>query len=63
MLAPSQILRSGNWWVQIEPMKDAVLLSGRFNDWHFRHRLAAGESLRLPSVLFGRLYGSLDDAT
>jgi alpha-galactosidase len=58
-----QILWSGNWRVQVEPKKDAVLLSGGLNDWHFRHRLAAGESLRLPAVLFGRINGSLNVAT
>ena len=58
-----QILWSGNWRMQVEPKKDGVLLSGGLNDWHFRHRLAAGESLRLPAVLFGRLSGSLNVAT
>jgi alpha-galactosidase len=58
-----QILWSGNWQVQVESKKDAVLLSGGLNDWHFRHRLAAGESLRLPAVLFGRFDGSLNVAT
>ncbi len=58
-----QILWSGNWQVQVEPKKDAVLLSGGLNDWHFRHRLAPGQSLRLPEVLFGRFDGSLNAAT
>jgi len=58
-----QIFWSGNWRLQVEPKKDAVLLSGGLNDWRFRHRLAAGESLRLPTVLFGRLHGPLSAAT
>ena len=58
-----QILWSGNWRLQVEPKKDAVLLSGGLNDWHFRHRLTAGQSLRLPTVLFGRVAGPLNAAT
>jgi alpha-galactosidase len=58
-----QIFWSGNWRLQVEPKKDAVLLSGGLNDWRFRHRLAAGEQFRLPAVLFGRLHGPLSAAT
>jgi alpha-galactosidase len=58
-----QIFWSGNWRLQVEPKKDSVLLSGGLNDWRFRHRLAAGESLELPMVLFGRIGGSLNTAT
>jgi alpha-galactosidase len=58
-----QLLWSGNWKMQVEPRKDAVLLSEGLSNWCFRHRLAAGESLRLPAVLFGRLSGSLNTAT
>jgi alpha-galactosidase len=58
-----QIFWSGNWRLQIEPKKHALLLSGGLNDWRFRHRLAAGQSLRLPEVLFGRIDGSLNFTT
>ncbi|HEY4167253.1 MAG TPA: alpha-galactosidase [Reyranella sp.] len=58
-----QIFWSGNWCLQVEPKKDTVLLSGGLNDWHLRHRLAAGESLQLPTVLFGRIAGSLNAGT
>ena len=58
-----QLLWSGNWRLQIEPKKRVLLLSGGINDWRFRHRLTAGESLRLPEVLFGRINGSLNIAT
>lgn len=58
-----QILWSGNWRLQVEPKKQALLLSGGLNDWRFRHRLTAGQSLRLPEVLFGRIGGSLNIAT
>jgi alpha-galactosidase len=58
-----QVFWSGNWRLQIEPKKNAVLLSGGLNDWRFRHRLTAGQSLSLPEVLFGRIEGSLNVAT
>lgn len=58
-----QIFWSGNWRLQVEPKKDAVLLSGGLNDWHFRHRLAAGQSLRLLTVVFGRIAGQINVAT
>jgi alpha-galactosidase len=58
-----QLFWSGNWRLQVEPKKDSVLVSGGLNDWHFRHRLAPGESLELPTVLFGRISGALNTAT
>ncbi|MGE5149923.1 MAG: glycoside hydrolase family 36 N-terminal domain-containing protein, partial [Rhodospirillaceae bacterium] len=58
-----QILWAGNWRLQVEPKKDTVLLSGGLNDWRFRHRLAAGQSLQLPTVLFGRVAGPINKAT
>ncbi len=58
-----QIFWSGNWRLHIEPKKPALLLSGGLNDWRFRHRLTAGQSLHLPEVLFGRIDGSLNVAT
>jgi alpha-galactosidase len=58
-----QIFWSGNWRLQVEPKRDFVLLSGGLNDWRFRHRLAPGESLELPTVLVGRVDGSLNTAT
>ncbi len=58
-----QILWSGNWRLQVEPKKDAVLLSGGLNDWRFRHRLGARQSLQLPTVLFGRVTGPINKAT
>ncbi|MBS0527660.1 MAG: alpha-galactosidase [Proteobacteria bacterium] len=58
-----QIFWSGNWQLQVEPKKDGALLSGGLNDWRFSHRLAAGEALRLPTVLFGRIAGPLNTAT
>jgi len=39
-----------------------MMLSGGLNDWHFRHRLAVDESLRLPAVV-SRLDGLLNTAT
>ncbi len=58
-----QILWSGNWTLQVEPHKSGVLLSGGLNNWRFRHRLRDGQSLALPTVLFGRVRENLNGAT
>ncbi len=58
-----QILWSGNWMLHVAPDRDGAILSGGFNNWQFRHRLSAGSSLDLPTVLFGRFAGPLGNAT
>lgn len=58
-----QILWSGNWMLHIAPDHRGATLSGGFNNWQFRHRLSAGRSLELPTVLFGRFDGPLGNAT
>ncbi|HEY6980433.1 alpha-galactosidase [Reyranella sp.] len=58
-----QILWSGNWMLHVAPDSEGATLSGGFNNWQFRHRLTAGRSLDLPTVLFGRFDGPLGNAT
>ena len=58
-----QILWSGNWTLHVAPDRHGATLSGGFNNWQFRHRLTAGKSLELPTVLFGRFDGPLGNAT
>ncbi|SKA26978.1 alpha-galactosidase [Enhydrobacter aerosaccus] len=58
-----QILWSGNWMLRVEPRETGAVVLGGFNNWRFRHHLRAGESLQLPTVLFGRFEDNLDGAT
>jgi alpha-galactosidase len=58
-----QILWSGNWMLHVGPGRAGATLSGGFNNWEFRHRLSTGDSLDLPTVLFGRFDGPLGNAT
>lgn len=58
-----QIFWSGNWSLRVAPTPDGAVLSGGFNDWRFRHQMDATDSLRLPTVLFGRFDGDLNAAT
>lgn len=58
-----QIMWSGNWQLRIVPGRAGATLLAGFNNWQFRHRLRAGKSLALPTVIFGRFDGSLDGAT
>lgn len=58
-----QIFWSGNWVLDIDPREDGAVVRGGLNNWRFRHRLQAGESLELPMILFGRFEDNLDGAT
>ena len=57
-----QILWSGNWMLHVAPDRTGATLSGGLNNWEFRHRLSAGDSLDLPTVLFGRFDGPFGNA-
>ncbi|MFI5001955.1 MAG: alpha-galactosidase, partial [Reyranellales bacterium] len=58
-----QLLWSGNWTLRVVPGQTGAIVLGGFNNWQFRHRLRAGDSLALPTVLFGRFDGPLGIAT
>ncbi|MFI4999099.1 MAG: glycoside hydrolase family 36 N-terminal domain-containing protein, partial [Reyranellales bacterium] len=58
-----QLLWSGNWTLRVVPGQTGAIVLGGFNNWQFRHRLRAGDSLELPTVLFGRFDGPLGIAT
>ncbi len=58
-----QIFWSGNWSLRVEPAGRGVVVSGGLNNWRFQDRLDAGGSLPLPTVLFGRFEGGLNQAT
>lgn len=53
-----QILWSGNWELRVVPHEGGATLLGGLNNWRFRHRLQPGDTLALPTVLFGRFDGS-----
>jgi alpha-galactosidase len=60
-----ELLWSGNWILQVTPSPGGAVVSGGFNDWQFGCRLTAesASGLRLPTVLFGRFDGDLNNAT
>ena len=60
-----QIFWSGNWALRAQPSPTGVAVFGGLNNWQFHCHLTAGgnDTLRLPTVLFGRFDGDLNAAT
>jgi len=58
-----QLFCSGNWLMNLLPDAAGATILGGLNAWRFRHVLAAGDSLALPTILFGRAEGDLNRAT
>lgn len=69
LLAPGwtylcEIAWSGNWRLQLRRLDNGrVCISGGLNPWGLRHRLCAGEALRLPDALLACVPGDLNAAT
>ncbi len=58
-----QIFWSGNWVLQVVPSAGGAAVLGGLNNWEFHDRLLPGASLALPTALFGRVDGDLNQAT
>ena len=58
-----ELLWSGNWRLEVEPLGTGALIEGGINAWGFRHALRPGASLDLPGVLFGRVAGRMNATT
>ena len=58
-----QMFCSGNWLMRLLPDTAGATILGGFNTWRFRHVLAEGDSLALPTILFARAPGDLNRAT
>ncbi len=58
-----QLFCSGNWQMRLLPDAAGATILGGFNSWRFGHILDAGDSLVLPTMLFGRTDGDLNRVT
>ena len=58
-----QLFCSGNWQMHVLPGEGGITIVGGYNWWRFRHVLGPGDSLPLPTMLFGRTDGDLNRAT